>query len=443
LIPIVIVATYTGDERLLDPLLALLAAGAVVSNIVDVRFAGRLWLSGSFLCCLMAVAVLGPSAGVAVAVVSELMAWAWSRFSSAQLVVNTLGAVAPTWIAGLVLVGLRPAVGVDGLGFDVALGVVTCIAVGTNVLIVSSLMSLYEGTRLHGLVAAYRRLLPFLVANVVLLVAITETYHEVGIAAAISLIVVVLVFTYVVRLVVDARERADQVEVLSAQRGRLFAEAAGAEQEARRALAEQLHDGPLQALLAARQDIEEALAGDAKGLNRADEAVRSTVAVLRGAVFELHPSVLEDAGLGPALVAVAEARGKQAGFVAHVSIDPAACGVNDHILFSLARELIGNAAKHARAQNVSVRLTRHGDDIEMVVHDDGQGFEPNQPRESIRSGHIGLASIGERATAAGGDVRVESQPGTGTTVTIRLPGFRAYRATGGLQGRVIPANRGA
>ena len=327
----------------------------------------------------MAVAVLGPSAGVAVAVGAELAAWAWCRFPFAPLVVNALGAVAPTWMAGLVLVALRPAVGISGLGFDVALGVVTCLAVATNVLIVSSLISLHEGTRLRGLAAAYRRLLPFLAANVVLLVVITETYHEVGIAASISLIVVVLVFTYVVRLFVDARERADQVEELSAHRGRLVAEAVGAEEEARRALAEQLHDGPLQALLAAHQDLEEARAGDETGLNRADHAVRATVAGLRDAVFELHPTVLEHAGLGPALIAVAEAKGQQAGFVARVSVEPAASGVNDHLLFSLARELLANAAKHARAHNVWVRLARRDDDIEMVVADDGRGFEPNEP----------------------------------------------------------------
>jgi two-component system NarL family sensor kinase len=443
LIPILVVAAQASDGRVLDPLVPLLAAGAAVSNIVDVRFAGRLWLSGSFLCCLMAVAVLGPSAGVAVAVAAELAAWAWCRFPFAPLVVNALGAVAPTWLAGVVLVALRPTVGITGLGFDVALGLVTCLAVAANVLIVSSLISLHEGTRLRGLAAAYRRLLPFLAANVVLLVVITETYHEVGIAAAISLIVVVLVFTYVVRLFVDARERADQVEELSAHRGRLVAEAVGAEEEARRALAEQLHDGPLQALLAAHQDLEEARAGDETGLNRADHAVRATVAGLRDAVFELHPTVLEHAGLGPALIAVAEAKGQQAGFVARVSVEPAASGVNDHLLFSLARELLTNAARHARAHNVWVRLARRDDDIEMVVADDGRGFEPDEPRQAIRIGHIGLASIAERTAAVGGDVDVETQPGAGTTVTIRLPLVAVQQATQGSRGPVIPAIRDA
>jgi two-component system NarL family sensor kinase len=153
--------------------------------------------------------------------------------------------------------------------------------------------------------------------------------------------------------------------------------------------------------------------------------------------------VLEHAGLGPALIAVAEAKGQQAGFVARVSVDEAASGVNDHLLFSLARELLANAARHARAQNVWVRLTRRDEDIEMVVRDDGQGFEPNEPGEALRTGHIGLASIGERATAVGGDVNVETQPGTGTTVTIRLPILAVQRATARVHEPVIPTTRDA
>jgi signal transduction histidine kinase len=90
-----------------------------------------------------------------------------------------------------------------------------------------------------------------------------------------------------------------------------------------------------------------------------------------------------------------------------------------------------------------VRLTRHDEDIEMVVRDDGQGFEPNEPGEALRTGHIGLASIAERATAVGGDVNVETQPGTGTTVTIRLPLVAIQRATAGVHEPVIPTTRDA
>jgi len=105
-------------------------------------------------------------------------------------------------------------------------------------------------------------------------------------------------------------------------------------------------------------------------------------------------------------------------------------------------ELVQNAID-ARARTIVLERRRRGRRAALVVRDDGQGFEPNKPRDAIRSGHIGLASIGERATAAGGDVKVNAQPGTGTTVTIRLPVRPRYRATGGSRGRVIPASRGA
>src|SRR5205807_2576232 len=174
-----------------------------------------------------------------------------------------------------------------------------------------------------------------------------------------------LVFTYVVRLFVDARERAQQVEELSTSRGRLVAEALNAEERARRALAHELHDDALQALLVAKQDLEEAKEGDDAGLARADAAVQATVLRLRDAVFELHPAILEHAGLEPALRAVATEQGRRAGFRVHLSVGPGVSEVNDHLLFSLARELITNVAKHAQAHTLWVSLTRDGRDIEL------------------------------------------------------------------------------
>jgi signal transduction histidine kinase len=443
LLPILVVAALTSDNRVAGPLVGILAAGAAISDIADVRFTGRLWLSGSFLCCLMAVAVLGPSAGVVVALASEVVAWAWCRFSFAPFVVNALGSVAPTWLAGVLLVALRPAVGEHGPYFDVAVALVTCVAIVSNVLIVSSLMSLHEGTSLDDLPAAYRRLAPFLAANVVLLVVSIETYREVGLAAAVSLLVVVLLFTYVVRLVVDVRERAGEVEELSADRSRLLTETLSAEERARRLLAEQLHDGPLQTLLVARQDLEEVRAGDESGLNRADAAMRETASELRNAVFDLHPAVLDMAGLEPAIVAVAEARGRRAGFETHVSVDPDAAGVADQLLFAFARELLTNAAKHSHAANVWLQVCRRRGSIELMARDDGHGFAPAKLSETIRAGHIGLASIRERVAAAGGTTSIDTTLGAGTSVTIRLPILRGGGDTDEPAGSTTPATRDA
>jgi len=421
LIPVLTVATLNADGRILDPLTLVLVAGAAASNITDVRFAGRLWVSGSFLCCLLGAAVLGASAGAFIALSSEIAAWAWARYALAPLATNCFGAVAPTWLAGVALAALTPYVGTEGLDFDVALAGIACLDLAANIVIVASLMALHEDLPLLKHVAAYRRLLPFLGANIVLLVAVTEAYRRVGIAAASFLIVVMLVFNYVVRLFVDARDRVKEIEQLSTSRGRLVAEAVNAEDRARRELATQLHDDALQALLAARQDLEDASLGDAESLTRAEAAVRETVTKLRDAVFELHPAVLEHAGLEPAIFAVAEEQARRADFKSHVSIDPEVSGLNDHLLFSLIRELVVNASRHADAANVWVRAESRDETVEVIVRDDGRGFRETDRSEAVRTGHIGLASSLERVEALGGEFRLETTPGVGTRVRILLP----------------------
>jgi two-component system, NarL family, sensor kinase len=437
LIPVLTVAALDADGRILNPLTLVLVAGAAASNITDVRFEGRLWVSGSFLCCLLGAAVLGPSAGAFIALSSEIAAWAWRRYALAPLATNCFGAVAPTWLAGVALAALTPSVGTEGLDFDIALAGIACLTLAVNIAIVASLMALHEDLSLLKHVAAYRRLLPFLGANTVLLVAVTEAYRRVGIAAASFLIVVMLVFNYVVRLFVDARERVGEIERLSTSRGRLVVEAVNAEDRARRELATQLHDDALQVLLAARQDLEDARGGDAKSLGRAEAAIRETVTKLRNAVFELHPAVLEHAGLQPAILAVAEEHARRVGFNSHLSINPDVSGLNDHLVFSLVRELIVNASKHANAANVWVQAVCDDQTVEVIVRDDGRGFRVPDRSEAVRAGHIGLASSLERVEALGGELRVETTPGVGTRVRILLPLSALKQAR--LAGEAIPA----
>jgi signal transduction histidine kinase len=421
LVPVLGAAAATADTRLLNPLVLPLVVGAAVSNVMDVRFEGRLWVSGSFLCCLMAAAVLGPSAGAAVALGSEVAAWAWSRYRVAPFVVNGFGAVAPTWMAGLLIAAAAPYVGVAGVDFDLTLAAIACLELAMNILIVSTLMGLHEGCPLLRHAVAYRRLGPFLAAHVVLLVAITEAYRQVGIAAAVFLIVVMLLFTFVVRLFIDARERATEINELAASRGRLVAEAVNAEDRARRKLARQLHDDALQALLSARQDLEEAIEGNKTGLTRADAAVRATVIKLRDAVFELHPAILDYAGLEAALAAIAGEEGRRNGFAAHVSVGPGVGGIHDDLVFSLARELVTNAARHAMAANVWITVARDTNDLRLQVRDDGQGFDNRDRMEAVQAGHIGLASSAERVGAVGGRLEINTRLGAGTSVRVQLP----------------------
>lgn len=210
--------------------------------------------------------------------------------------------------------------------------------------------------------------------------------------------------------------RADEVQRLSADRGRLVAQALDAEDRERRRLAGALHDDAVQNLLAARHEL--AGGGDVafvqQGLDR-------TIAQLRDAVFDLYPAALDHAGLGAALEAVAAHAGRRAGFTWQVEVDEAAAGPYDQLLFSLARELIINVAKHAGAAHVTVRVRKMPAELQLEVADDGGGLDPARLRRAPLEGHIGLASATERVEALDGVLEIASEPGQGTLVRVRIP----------------------
>ena len=212
--------------------------------------------------------------------------------------------------------------------------------------------------------------------------------------------------------------RAREVSALAASRGRLVAQALDAEDRARRRLAEALHDDALQNLLAARQLL---ASGDGDALELVAEGLDHSVLQIREAVFDLHPYLLEQAGLGAAVEAVAARAGARGGFTATVQVDPEAGGLHDQLLFAIARELLANCAKHARATTVTVSIRRSQDAVELTVLDDGVGIDAARARQAPLRGHIGLASCAERAEAIGGEFAFTAEPGAGTRVRVSLP----------------------
>jgi two-component system NarL family sensor kinase len=127
-------------------------------------------------------------------------------------------------------------------------------------------------------------------------------------------------------------------------------------------------------------------------------------------------------GLDSALGAVAAQQGRLGGFDASVEIDPAARGVRDELVVSLARELLVNVAKHAAAARADVSVRCGGDGaLHLEVADDGRGMLPDRLDAAVREGHIGLASSRQRVEAAGGSLEVATAEGAGTRVTAILP----------------------
>jgi signal transduction histidine kinase len=92
----------------------------------------------------------------------------------------------------------------------------------------------------------------------------------------------------------------------------------------------------------------------------------------------------------------------------------------DFGVLRIAHEAIHNALRHADASKITVRL-REGDGRTLLeVADDGSGFDPS--RRELRSKHLGLTSMEERARELGGRLEIRSAPGSGTTVALEVPG---------------------
>ena len=199
----------------------------------------------------------------------------------------------------------------------------------------------------------------------------------------------------------------------------LVAQVLDAEDSARRRIAQLIHDDALQSLLAANQELMEAAPGRVQ-VQRAQEVVEGTIGRLREAMMALHPVTLEQGGFETALGAVARQAARQGGFDIEIELDPEALDLADALLLAIARELLTNVARHAKAEEVKVVLTRAGDTIELVITDDGRGIPAGRREEALSQGHIGLASVHERVRSVNGDFTVESSS-AGTRTHARLP----------------------
>jgi signal transduction histidine kinase len=208
------------------------------------------------------------------------------------------------------------------------------------------------------------------------------------------------------------------------------------EEEVRRQLARDLHDGPAQALAAITMNIEfikRLLERDPQRvieeLDKLSTLSKRTTYEVRTMLFELRPLVLETQGLRVTLEQYLERFQNsennngteiilETEDVDDVSLDTKTEGT----LFNIIQEAINNALKHAQAEHIWVRLQSDGINLTTVVQDDGKGFDKAKVLRSYeKRGSFGLLNIDERARLVGGSADMESAPGEGTTVSIVVP----------------------
>ncbi|MHC1558836.1 GAF domain-containing sensor histidine kinase [Actinomycetospora sp. C-140] len=228
------------------------------------------------------------------------------------------------------------------------------------------------------------------------------------------------------RLVAGALHQARMHRRLAAREeahGRFAEQMVAAQEAERQRLARDIHDGISQRLvtLSFHLDAVRTLVGrdDAAAaeadLGTACDLVLTTLDEARAAIGALRPPVLDDLGLAGALAALA--RGLPD---VRAVLDLDEQRLPEHVevaLYRIAQEALQNVLKHARADEVTVRLSTGSAGVRLELVDDGVGFEV---AERDGSGH-GLASVRERAELVGGTVRVTSRPGTGTTMTVTAP----------------------
>jgi two-component system, NarL family, sensor kinase len=223
-------------------------------------------------------------------------------------------------------------------------------------------------------------------------------------------------------LAVALRRRSAHTAELAASRQRLVTQAIESVERERTRLAGALHDSPVQNLIAARLDLRRAeRSGDPDSFRRLHEAIDATIAELREEIFKLHPHVLDHVGLSAAFEQVARHHAEASDVTITVAVDAEGDGEQRQVLFALGRELLTNAAKHARATHILLSLRREGRQILLEVRDDGCGIEDGRMRQALLDGHVGLASVRERVAVLDGTLDIVSSPTGGTAVRIALP----------------------
>lgn len=214
-------------------------------------------------------------------------------------------------------------------------------------------------------------------------------------------------------------QAADHAETLQDARTALLREVATVEHAEHERLSTRLHDGPLQLIISARQDLEDRDL-DPHALALAVATLDDGITGLRAMVSELYPA--ESTGDVVTQLAAICARAEQRQkLTIDLQVEPRVGATHDDLLVTLVNELVTNAAKHARASQLQVSVLGQPGQVVIEVSDDGIGIDQHEREAAAAAGHIGLTSLDRRVRTAGGSWRIRSAPGRGTVVRIELP----------------------
>jgi len=156
-------------------------------------------------------------------------------------------------------------------------------------------------------------------------------------------------------------------------------------------------------------------------VDRMATLLKSTIAATRRIASDLRPLMLDDLGLVPSIEWLVENFTQRTGIACELSVDRRELALSKaqaSAVFRIVQESLTNVAKHAQAAHADIAIERDDAALVVRIEDDGVGFSPQAPRKPNSFGLLGLR---ERASLLGGEVMIDSAPGEGTIVEVRLP----------------------
>lgn len=220
------------------------------------------------------------------------------------------------------------------------------------------------------------------------------------------------------------RELEDKEEALQ----RMVKRTVAAQEEERRRVATEIHDGVTQQLIsiwyrvqACERLLERDLPAARHELEVAKSLIGEALNEARAAIYDLRPATLDDLGLVPAIEALTR---RTFGPDVEVNVATDIAHLPMHLetaLYRICQELLNNVRKHAGAGRVEVNLESGRDQIRMIVIDDGTGFDVGAYRKLRPETSFGLAGVTERVEMVGGKFDLTSEEGKGTRAEIRIP----------------------
>jgi len=205
------------------------------------------------------------------------------------------------------------------------------------------------------------------------------------------------------------------------------------EEDARKKLARDLHDGPTQSIAAIAMRVnyihkllEVRPESVGEELDKVEDLARRTTKEIRHMLFTLRPLVLETQGLTPAFKQLAEKMKETHDLnvlvESQTDIDSLIESHAQGVLFYIVEEAVNNARKHAKAEHIWVRLYRQEDYAVIEVQDDGAGFDLSAVDSNYeKRGSLGMVNMRERAELAEGTLKIDSTIGKGTRISILVP----------------------